>query len=165
VRNDATIRIPDITGPITLDVNAGSAYVVKAITVGGVDVTGLPFDPTAYGATVEARIVLTDKVTVIAGTLPKDRVDSSRAVILIVADTIPPGAPVARYARLVQPGADGHFEIRGLPPGGYAAVVVDGIGSRSIFEDEVRNRVRQQGRGVSLKEGDHVTVDLPVAVW
>jgi hypothetical protein len=90
VRNDATIRIPDITGPITLDVNAGSAYVVKAITVGGVDVTGLPFDPTAYGATVEARIVLTDKVTVIAGTLPKDRVDSSRAVILIVADTIPP---------------------------------------------------------------------------
>ena len=59
---------------------------------------------------MEARVVLTDKVTVVNGTLPSDRMTVGGGAIPVVADAFPPGTPPARYPRILRPHPQGHFK-------------------------------------------------------
>jgi len=162
VRNDGTFELRGLVGPVTLQVSSGNGYMVKSISVNGTDVTDAPFDPTALGPTVEARVVLTDRVTVVSGEIPSDRVGVDGAAVVIVADTVPAGAWPARYMRVVRPDAQGHFEVRGFPPGTYVAVVTEPMESTAVFDPRTQARVRQSGRSFKVREGENVTLDLSV---
>lgn len=163
VRNDGSFELHGLVGPVSLNVSSGNGYMVSSITVDGNDVTDQLFDPTLLSGTVEARVVLTDKVTVVSGTLPSDRMNLGGGAILIVADTIPAGTLPGRFMRVLRPDPTGHFEIRGLPPGRYSTTLVSFIDDTAIFDPQIQAKVRQTGRSFSLKQGERVTVDVPVA--
>jgi len=163
VRSDGSFELPGLVGLLSLQVSPGNGYMVRSISVNGADVTDALFDPTTLGGTVEARVVLTDKITVVSGTLPSDRMNLVGGAILIVADALPHGTLPARYMRVVRPDPTGHFEVRGLPPGHYSTALIGFIEDTAVFDPLVQARVRQSGRAFSLRAGERLTIDLPAA--
>jgi len=162
VRGDGTFELQGLVGPITLQVSPGNGYMLKSVSINGADVTDVPFDPTSLGTAADARVVLTDKVTVVSGTIPAERMDPDGVAIAIVADRVPQGAWPTRYMRVVRPDPKGHFEALGFPPGGYAALMTGPIENTAVFDPQTQARVRESGRSFSLREGEHVTLDLAV---
>lgn len=162
----AAAQSPQAPRDIRPATKASGAIRGRVMTVDGADVTDLPFDPTEHSGTVDARIVLTDKVTAVSGTVPRERLDASITAVLIVADGMPRGAAPMRYVRFLRPDTDGRFDARGLPPGRYTAAVVGAVDNTVIFDPQVQDRVRQLGRGFSLRDGEHVALELPAtAGW
>jgi hypothetical protein len=148
---------------VLLQVSELAGYMLQSITAGGIDITDVPFDPTTHGAAVDVRIVLTDKVTVISGTVPSERLNIAGAGVLVVADAIPAGASLTRYIRFVPIEPDGRFEARGFPPGRYSAALIGALEAAGMFDPQLQDRVRLQGKTFLLRDGEHVSVDVPAA--
>src|SRR4051812_3513616 len=164
MRSDGAFELGGIIGPVMLQVSAPAGYMLKSITAGGIDVTDAPFDPMTHGVSVDVRIVLTDKVTVVAGTVPYERLNIAGAGVLLVADAIPPGASSVRYVRFVPIQPDGRFEARGFPPGRYSAVLIGALEATAMFDPQLQERARLQGKTFLLREGERVSVDVPARV-
>ena len=112
IHNDWTFEMAGISGPRRLRLlRAPRGWGLKQIVIDGVDVTDapLPFGSKSQSLS-DVEVVLTDRITEIAGTVFDDR-----------------GRPVAnaRVVAFAASDANGAFSIRDLPPGPYFVAAVD----------------------------------------
>jgi hypothetical protein len=128
IRNDWTFEMSGISGPRRLRLlRAPRGWGLKQILANGVDVTDtpLPFGSKSQSLS-DVEVVLTDRITEIAGTVADDRGRSAAdaRVVAFAADR-DLWYDRSRFAKIAAPDANGAFSIRDLPPGVYFVAAVD----------------------------------------
>jgi hypothetical protein len=70
--------------------------------------------------------------------------------------------PQSRRIHVTQPGQDGRYRIRGLPPGEYLVAAVDSPDAGQQFDPAFLAQVAAASTAVTLREGEQRTVDIRV---
>ncbi len=108
-------QMTGVSGPTRVQVNGvPDGWMIKAILLEGDDVTDAPFD--LSGRTANLRVVMTDRVTSMSGTIQSDRNRRDHNVIAFADDPAKWASP-SRFVRTIRADSEGRFQIRGLPPG------------------------------------------------
>lgn len=161
-----TFRLVGINAPMHLVVeNLPDTWAVKAILVNGVDTIDRPIDP-GGGGTIDVRIVLTDRITNVIGTVADNVLGGQRSepasysVVVFPQDAAKWTYP-SRYLRTVRSDERGAFRIRGLPGNErYLAVAVDYLEEGEGEDPEFLDRMRAQATGFVLGEAEQRSLNL-----
>ena len=164
VGSDNTFRLAGALGPVRLDVDGvPPGWTVKAITAGSTDLMTGGSEATSLNGNTPVRIVLTDKLTELSGTVrgPNGAPTSESVVVVVPFERV--DANIAtRYVRALRPDQQGIFRVRGLPPGQYvaaaAAALEEGAQWDPAFQATVRNAPTSQR--FTLSEGQTATLTL-----
>jgi hypothetical protein len=165
-----TFRLAGMTGPTRLRL-AGlpDDWAVKTITVDGTDVTDTPIN--IRGGNVDARIVLTDRVTEVNGTVPPrtglapggasaDTAPSAQYVVVFAADSSKWTYP-SRFIRSTRTDVQGGFRITGLPGNErYLAMAIDYLEDGEAEDPQFLDRVRNAASPFLLNEGERKTIEV-----
>lgn len=156
-----------LSGPSSLSVEGlPDNWAVKAILLDDMDVTDRPIDlSTARGTGTAIRVVLTDRVTELAGSVTSGSfapTDADRdATVVIFTDDESKWTYPSRFVRAVRAREDGTFQIVGLPPSlDYRAVAVDYLEDGEESDPEFLKRIRDRAARFSLREGERRAIDL-----
>jgi hypothetical protein len=133
-------------------------WAVKTILLDGEDVTDEPFD--LAGKTAMLRVVMTDRVTSLTGTVQSNREIRDHIVVVFAEDATKWTAP-SRFVRTTRADADGRFEIRGLPPGErYLAAALDYLEDGEEQDRQLLGQLRSRATAVTLGDGEQRSIQL-----
>ena len=159
--NDTDFQLAGMSGPTRLQVEGvPDGWTVKAILLDGDDVTDDAFDLT--GKTGNLRVVLTDRLTSLSGTVQSNREIRDHNVLVFVDDPSKWTSP-SRFVRATRADDNGRFEIRGLPPGArYFAAALDYLEDGEEQNRQLLQQLRSRATSVTLGEGEQrsIQVDL-----
>ena len=162
VREDDSFRIAGIFGRLLfMPVGVSLQWMLKAVMLNGVDVTSAGADAALLSAGARLRVVLTDKVTELSGSVSNAGNESvTDYVVVVLPDEPVESAVAARYTRTARPDRSGAFRIRALPPGRYLAVAVEALERGSEWNPAFQTMIRPGARRFTLIEGQTLTLDL-----
>ena len=134
---------------------------LKAITVGGEDVTDSVVELKPGQNVDNVTVILTDRTTEISGTV-RDARHTGLAAISVIAFSSEAAhwRPESRRIQSVRTDASGVFRIRNLPPGDYFLVAADDVEQGEWFDPAYLDSVRAGARRITIAEGDKKTQDL-----
>ncbi len=138
-----------------------AAWTVKAITIGGQDVTDTPIELKPGQNVDNVTVVLTDRTTEIAGTV-RDAKSTGVPAVTVIAFSSDPQHWRAQSRRIsaVRSDQSGAYHIRNLPPGDYLIVAVDDVEQGEWFDPAYLDRVKAEAQRISISEGEKKTQDL-----
>ena len=152
---DLTVPI----GPFRLFIEPPDGWMVKAIVVSETDVTDSVLDLKGQ-QDVPVRVVLTDRVSEVSGSIAVDGGVATPSVIVFPYDASR-WEPPSRHVRTAIAAADGTYRITGLPAGArYLAVAVDSLEEGEGEDPVFLARVRDLGIAFDLADGEKRVVDL-----
>lgn len=157
-----TFEIAAPSGPFHLQLHdLPPDWSVKRVEIAGLDATDAPIDLQSQ-QNVTARVVLTDRVTDVRGTVAPAGA-SAHSVVVFPQD--PAKWPyTARYLRTARIDPQGNFRAVGLPPGGpYLAVAVDYLEEGEGEDPDFLSSVAGRATVLSLAEGERRTI-APVLI-
>ena len=163
VNADGTFTLTNLFGPRLIRVNGiPQEWMLEAVIVAGADVTDRPVDFQPNQAIEDAQIVLTDRVTQVAGTVSdSDGKPSKDFTVVVFPEDKTKWASPSRYVRSARPDQQGLFKIRALPPDeGYLAVAVDYLEDGGANDPEFLDLVRNRATQFRLGQGASTTVEL-----
>ena len=136
-------------------------FALKGAYYGGRDVSDLPLEVRTGHNPAGVEIVVSDRVTEIAGTVPDadGQLLTDYTVVAFSSDAST-WRPQSRYIQVGRPDANGQFRIRGLPPGDYLIVALDDVESGEWYDPAFLDGVRRGATRISLGEGDAKTIEL-----
>jgi Carboxypeptidase regulatory-like domain len=159
--NDTDFQLAGMSGLTRLDVEGmPDGWAVKSILLDGDDVTDDAFDLT--GKTGNLRVVLTDRLTSLSGTVQSNR-DIRDHNVVVFADDATKWTSPSRFVRTTRADAEGRFQIRGLPPGQrYLAAALDYLEDGEEQNRQLLERLRSRATSVTLGDGEQraIQVDL-----
>ena len=164
----STFRLMGLTTPVRLQVTQlPESWAVKSILVDGVDMVDQPIE-VKNGRTASVRIVLTDRVTELTGTVAtpssadgRER-RRDRTVVVFSAEPAKWTSP-SRYLRIVRADERGAFRLAGLPGDErYLAVALDYLEDGEGTDPEFLERMRERATSFSLSEGERKAIALRV---
>lgn len=139
-------------------------WMLKAILLDGDDVTDQQIE--VRGRTANLRVVLTDRITEVAGTVASSAFAASPAppaTVVIFSDDPQKWSYPSRFIRSERTGDDGTFRVTGLPPGDdYRIVAVDYLEAEEETDPDFLQRMRDRATRFSLNEAERRTIDLRV---
>jgi hypothetical protein len=158
--NSPDFTLAGSSGPTRIDVNGvPDDWAVKAIMVDGADVTDDDID--LGGASSTLRIVLTDRLTTVNGTIDSRSEIRDHNVVVFPDDAAKWTFP-SRFVRTTRADADGRFQIRGLPPERYLAVAIDYLEESEVQDPRFLERLRRQATSFSLRDGEQRSLQLDI---
>jgi hypothetical protein len=162
----STFRLMGLTVPVRLEASLPDGWAVKAILVDGEDMTDQPIE-VRNGRTASVRIVLTDRVTEVTGTVASaigDTAPRRNDHIIVVFSAEPEKwAYPSRYLRTARADEKGAFRIAGLPGGErYLAVAVNYLEDGEGTDHEFLEQMRERATAFSLGDGERRTIGLRV---
>ena len=160
---DGTFTLTSLFGPRLIRVNGlPQEWALDAVIVAGADVTDRPVDFQPTTKIEDVQIVLTDRVTQVAGTVSDGDGKPARDFTIVVfpEDEAKWAAP-SRHVRSARPDQEGRIKIRGLPPSdSYLAVAVDYLEEGGANDPGFLNGVRNRATRFRLGPGESATVSL-----
>jgi hypothetical protein len=152
-------QLAGMSGPFYLEVQGiPDGWAISQVTVDGEDVTDEPID--VRGGTAAARIVMTDRLTTISGTVQSRNGVSSHSVVVFPDDEARWAYP-SRYVRAVRADDRGRFRIPGLPPNArYFVAAVDYLEEGDEQDPQFLERLRARAMTILLGEGEQRSVVL-----
>ena len=161
VSANGAFQLSTLTGTVALRVeNVPSQWMVKSIVVGPTDVTDGAFELRGTEQLTNARIVLTDRVSELNGTVTvRNQEAKDSSVVVFAADAALWTFPT-RFVRMARTDAQGHFTLRGLPGGTYLVAAVDYLEEGEWQDPEFLERLREPATRVSVRDGETKTVGL-----
>ena len=169
IHADGSFEIKGISGSRRLQLlRAPPGWALREIRVNGVDVTdrALPFGRNDQSLT-GIEVVLTNRVSLLQGTILDDRSRPAPASSLIVFSTDRDHwYPTSRFLRKTAPAADGAFALAGLPSGIYYAAAVrqpPSDGADAWQDPEFLDGLIPQAATVSVADGQQLSLSLRVA--
>ncbi len=140
------------------------SWVLKAVTLRGLQVVDLPV-ALESGERVEAlRIVLSDAPSGLAGVVrgTDGRPRPGGSVVVFAVD---PGlwTPYTRHVRVARVGKDGRYRLSALPPGDYWVVPTEEVISGADLDVPGLERLAARGMRLRIREGEPHTLDLVAA--
>jgi hypothetical protein len=163
VEDDGRFEVQGVGKVLFRAVNLGP-WMLKRVTLEGEDITDTPYELRAGTDVAGLRVVLTDRMTDLSGSVKDDRSQALKEFVVVVQparDVDPPTLP--RFLRTARPDQDGRFGVRGIPPGDYVATAVEALEQGGEWNPEYRMRLRDAGRRFSVKEGESIQLDLELA--
>lgn len=163
VDSDGTFTLTNLFGPRLIRVNGlPQEWMLDAVLVAGSDVTDRPIDFGPNEEIADAQIILTDRVTQVAGSVAgRDGKPSRDFTLVVFPDDEAKWASPSRYLRTARPDQEGLFKIRALPPGDrYLAVAVDYLEDGEGNDPEFLNFVKNRATAFRLGSGESATVNL-----
>ena len=158
-RDQFALTVP--VGPFRLMVEPPAGWTVKALVVSESNVTDATLDLRSQ-QNVPLRVVLTDRVSEVRGSIPMTGDIRSPRVIVFPSDPAMWAAP-SRYVRVVPVDGAGGYRISGLPAGPrYLAVAIDGLEDGEGEDPEFLARLRDVATSFELAEGEKRVVDVKV---
>ena len=155
-------QLSSLSGTLALRVdNVPAQWMVKSISVGSANVTDGPFELRGTEQITSARIVLTDKLSELNGTVTHGNQDAKDASVVVFAEDPNLWTFPTRYVRTVRANAQGGFTLRGLPPGTtYLAAAIEYLEEGEWQDPEFLERLREPATRVTIREGETKTVGL-----
>jgi hypothetical protein len=150
-----------LSGSFRLDVeNVPEDWAVKAILLDGTDVTDEAIE--LNGRTSTIRVVMTDRVTSVNGSIRTGRSRRGQSVIVFADDTARWTYP-SRYVKAGRVDDEGRFRIQGLPPNErYLAAALQGLDDGEEQDPQLLERLRSRATSFSLREGEQRSIQLDV---
>ena len=164
VGSDGTFRLSGLLGSVRLSaIGVPPQWMLKSITVGDTDLTTTGADAASLAAGARVRVVLTDKVTELTGSVRNAQREpvAEYVVVVLPVETVDP-AIASRYVHALRPDQKGGFRLRALPPGSYVAAAVEALEQGSEWDPAFQSAVRNGARRFTVSEGQalSLTVDL-----
>jgi hypothetical protein len=139
----------------------GGQWTLKSVTIGGVDVTDVPFELKPGQNVDSVTVVLSDRTTEVAGTVRDARNAAAAGMTVIAFATEPPyWRAQSRRISTSRTGDTGAYRIRGLPAGDYYLLAADDVEQGEWFDPAYLDSVKDKATRVTLNEGDKKTLDL-----
>jgi hypothetical protein len=136
-------------------------WILKSVSLNGIDLTDTPLDVTKVGDATGLEIVMTDRQAAVSGTVKNARGEQvNDYTVAIFPERLAEGAVPARFTRVVRPDQQGRFETRGLPPGDYLAAAVESLEQGGQWDPAFRKQVEPAARRFRVTEGQTVPVEL-----
>jgi hypothetical protein len=137
---------------------------LKAVRVGGVDVTDTGFDVKPNEDVRGIEVELTSHPTVVSGQVTDNRGAASRdCMVVVFSRDEAKWEGTSRYIQTAKPDQDGRFKVSGLPPGDYHAAASTGIRQAGEAGDpDILRQIRDRATRFSLGEGETKIIDLKV---
>ena len=146
---------------VQLAAGPSTIWIIRSVTLNGIDVTDTPVDVGRTGSASDLEIVLTDKQTTFSGSVRNARGEQvNDYAVAIFPEHLNEGALPTRFTRVVRPDQQGRFETRGLPPGDYVAAAVESVEQRGEWDPAFRKQVEAMAKRFRLTEGNTVSLDL-----
>jgi hypothetical protein len=138
-------------------------WMLKAVTVGGRDVTDSPIEVRSSETLANVTVVFTDKLSEVSGTVSDQQgVPITDFTVLAFSTDSTFWRPQSRHIMTARPDQNGKFRIRGLPAGEFYLVTVDPAEQGEWFDAGYLEAHRADAARVSLGEGDLRTQDFKV---
>lgn len=151
--------IGGITEPFRVIVELPETWTVQEIVVNDTNATDTPA-VLAPGQEGTVRVVLTDRVTEVTGTIRSPDSAVTRLIVVFPEDTTKWGYR-SRHVRIVEADARGRFRITGLPPGvRYLAVAVDYVEEGEQHDPDFLAEMRPQATAFLTAEDEKRTIDV-----
>jgi protocatechuate 3,4-dioxygenase beta subunit len=162
VNNDWTFEIAGVFDPRLLRVNLPQGWYLKAVMLGGQDVTDTPLDVSPGQTLSGVQIVVTDKASEVNGRVIDGRGQPVTDVTIIVfADDDNRWTYQSRFVRTARPDQDGRFQIRGLPAhDSYLIIPVQNLEDGQAGDPDFLASVRESAKGFSLNENEVRALEL-----
>ena len=160
VSADGRFALESPGGAVSVEVNGiPSGWTIKSIGLDGQDVGDGPLD--FGGGRRELEIVLTDKLTTIAGVVV-DRAGRTRPNYSVI---IFPDDPTlwhrsSRFILAARSNNAGRFTIDAVPPGRYLAVAVPALPMNVWMDPDVLARLQTIAEPLRLTEGQQLTISI-----
>lgn len=164
VGEDGTFTLTNLFGSRLIRLNGLSQeWMLESVMVDGRDVIDQPIEFAPNADITGARIVVSDRVTEVSGSVAAaDGKSSSRDFTVIVfPDDETRWAAPSRYVRSARPDQQGLFKVRTLPPHDrYLAVAVDYLEQGEESDAELLASLKGRAAAFRLRPGDATTVSL-----
>jgi uncharacterized GH25 family protein len=139
-----------------------SGWYLKSLTIGGIDATETPFD---FGfsehAFTDAEILLSPLGGTISGAVTQTaRTRASSFVALAFSTTRDRWFTGSQYVRQGSGGANGSFDLVGLPPGDYFVIALERLDATDWQTADVLESLAQSATRVTVAEGQLVSTEL-----
>jgi hypothetical protein len=140
---------------------AQGQWTLKSVLVGGQDVTDQAVDLKPGQNVENVTVVLTDRSTALTGTVRDAAGAPMTAITVIVFSTDQQfWRAQSRHIQTSRTDAAGAFRLRGLPPGDYFVVAVDGVEQGEWFDPAYLEQARNGATRITLREGETKAQDL-----
>lgn len=164
---------PDRDGQFTVERLAPGGHYLRAtgvprgwalasVTVAGRDITDVPFDVRAGQKLTGMRVVFTDQLTELSGTVTDA---AGRPVtdctVLAFPDDETRWHAQSRHIMTARPDQSGRYMITGLPAGSYWLVAIDPTDAGEWFDPTFLAAHRDAAMRVRLTDGEHATHAVP----
>lgn len=163
VERDGTFTISGLQSGLHLFRPQGNTrgWMLKSVTVNGREVTDTPIELRSGQTLSGVRVVFTDRLTEVSGTITDDRGTAvTDYTILVFPDDEQLWRPQSRHIMTTRPDQNGKYQLRGLPAGDYSLVAVDPAEQGEWFEAAYLAAHRAGATRFSLAEGDAITRDF-----
>jgi len=154
-----TFQIPGMFGAFTLGVTVPDGVMVTAVEADGLEVTDKPIE--LRGPSPDIRIVLSTRVTEIAGVVTSGRVPAFGRSVIAFPDNRDKWTFPSRYIALADTDERGRFTITRLPPDErYLAAVITTFDDGDQYDAEFLDSLRERAISFSLAEGERKNLSL-----
>jgi hypothetical protein len=166
VKADNTFELKGLAGGrIVRIANVPAGWMLKAVKLNGQDITDGGTDFKAGEAVTGLEVVLSNKLTQVAGTVKGTGGDPVKdyTVVVFSDDSQKWAIPQSRHVAGARPDQDGRFQFRNLPAGSYYAIAVEYIESGAWGDPDLLARLKDKATSFSLDDGQTKTLDLKIA--
>jgi hypothetical protein len=142
---------------------APSGWYLKSITVGGVDVTDLPFD-FGFGDEIfpDGQIVLSNTGAIVAGSIEDAAGKPAIGSVVAFSTSRLNWFDGSRHIKRTVSSEDGSFEVNGMPPGEYFLAAVASFPSGDWQSPQTLESLVRGATRVTVREGQSRTITLRV---
>lgn len=161
IEDDGTFTISGIAGAARLRATLPEGWMLKTVLYDGRDVADLRLEGKGGETLSRVQVIVTDRITTIAGQLTGSRgVAITDATILVFDGDAEKWADESRFVRAVRPDFQGKYEIKGLPAGDYLAVALDYVLDGLWNDPQYLASIRRYGEKLTLRDGESRTISL-----
>ncbi|MGH9574512.1 MAG: MSCRAMM family protein [Candidatus Acidiferrales bacterium] len=162
VQADGSFTISDVPdGTYSLNVwsRCGACF-MKAVTSNGADLSGKPIDVEGGAGPSPLEIVYSSDAADVDGTVAtSDNQPGVGALVVVIPNADAPDRE--RRYRTATTDQYGRFDVKGVPPGEYTIIALQGMSDdQSFLDPDFMQQYANKADTLNLAEGDHKTLQL-----